>query len=233
VPPWAAGGVFLPTSGLPVVASVHSAVMAATTTRRVGFAKGGTPERSGKRSNLWQRTQRARTIAVERARVGKGGRAAPVPWRTIASRHGITARQAERIYVEFCAWELSQADPLRTVDESILLREALLDQLGEIAVAGDSSSAQVGASKAMLDVDRDRLQLMQAVGRVPRNLRRHQADVEFVTIVDEILDLLERRGVEREALKDIQAIVRAHIDAPAIEGNVTMLPVGKTRGKRP
>lgn len=199
-------------------------VMAATTTRRVGSAKGGTPERSGKRSNLWQRTQRARTIAAERARVGKDGRAAPVPWKTIASRHGITARHAERIYAEFCAWELSQADPLRTVDESILLREELLHTLGALVEEGDSPSAKVGACRAMLDVDRERLELMQAAGRLPRNLARYRAEAEFTTIVDEILDVLDRRGIERAALEDIQAIVRGHLGS-RVEGNVTRLPL--------
>jgi hypothetical protein len=41
-----------------------------------------------------------------------------------AVRHHITAPQAQRIYADFCAWEQSQHDPLRTVDEAILLREA-------------------------------------------------------------------------------------------------------------
>lgn len=197
--------------------------MAKARTRNVLSAKGGPPEQSEKPSNLWQRTQRARKIAAERAKLD--GRGRRVPWRTIASRHNITTRQAQRIYSDFCAWEESQHDPLSTVDEAILLREMLLDRLGELAVSADNSSAQVGACRAMLDIDRERLQLMQAVGRLPRNMARYRADVEFVQIVGEILEALEQRGVGRDAVEEIQAVVRRHIDLGVSEGNVTRLPV--------
>lgn len=202
--------------------------MATTKTRNVASAKGGPPNQSEKPSNLWQRAQRARTIAAERARIDVRGRRSPVPWKTIAARHGITTRQAQRIYTDFCAWEESQHDPLRTVDDAILLREALLDRLGDLAVSGDSSSAQVGACRAMLDVDRERLELMQAVGRLPRNMARYRAEVEFVQIVDEILKTLEGRGVGRDALEEIQTVVHRHIDLHANEGNVRRLPLRTT-----
>jgi hypothetical protein len=199
--------------------------MATTRTRNVASAKGGPPNQPEKPSNLWQRAQRARTIAAERAGIDVRGRRLPVPWKTISGRHGITTRQAQRIYADFCAWEESQHDPLRTVDDAILLREALLDRLGELAVSGDSSSAQVGACRAILDVDHERLELMQAVGRLPRNMARYRADVEFTLIVDEILEALKQHGIDRAGTEDIQAIVRRHIDVPAIEGNVTRLPL--------
>lgn len=202
--------------------------MASTTTRNVA-PRGGHPGPSGKSANLWQRTQRARRIAAERARLDARGRRSPVPWKTIASRHDITARQAQRIYSDFCAWEESQHDPLSTVDEAILLRETLLDHLGELAVSADNSSAKVGACRAMLDMDRERLQLMQAVGRLPRNMARYRADVEFSMIVSEVSEVLERAGVGRETIEEIRQVAQRHLAVPLVEGNVTPLPVRTLR----
>jgi len=170
--------------------------------------------------SLVERVQRARAIAAERAKTDKRGKLAPTPWPAIGRKVGLSERQARRIYDDFQRWERDQHDPLATVDEAILLRAAARDHLAELAVTGDNSCAQVGAAKAMLDADRERLELMQAVGRLPRNLHRFRAEAEFITIAREMFELMRHRGVSDSVLTEIGEVVDRHVQHPSsMNGN--------------
>lgn len=173
-------------------------------------------------TNLWERVQRAKLIAGDRSRVPRR------TWAWIARHRGVSIATAKRIYADYLSWDIEVADPLATVDEGIALFTVMLERLGFEAVEADQASARVGAVRAMNDVLRERFLMLQAAGRLPRNLARYRAEAEFTTIVDEILDVLERRGVERDALEDIQAIVRGHMEGAP--GKVVELRPRKAEG---
>jgi len=179
----------------------------------MSVARGG--HQQDRPPSLVDRVRRARGIAAERAKTDKRGKLAPTPWSAIGEKFGLSERQARRIYEDFCRWERDQHDPLATVDEAIMLREAARDHLGELAVSGDNSSAQVGAAKAMLDADRERLELMQAAGRLPRNLARFRAEADFMTIARQMVELMRKRGVPSDVLDEVRELTQRHVPTSA------------------
>ncbi len=183
----------------------------------MSVARGG--HQQDRPPSLVDRVRRARGIAAERAKTDKRGKLAPTPWSAIGEKFGPSERQARRIYEDFCRWERDQHDPLATVDEAIMLHEAARDHLGELAVSGDNSSAQVGAAKAMLDADRERLELMQAVGRLPRNLHRFRAEADVITIAREMVEVMRKRGVLAEVLQEIRDVAERQL--PQFSVNAT------------
>lgn len=172
---------------------------------------------TGKPTNLLQRVQRARAIAGERAK------RPPTTWTAIAKKFGIGARTAQEIFDDYLSWDVEVKDPLGTVDETIGLFTVMLEQLGHEATSGETSAARVGAVRAMTDIIRERFEMLQAAGRMPRNLSRYRAEAELSAIVRELLDVLERREVPRETLEELKAVAQRHLDQPVAEGNVTPL----------
>jgi len=160
--------------------------------------------------SLVERVQRARAIAAERTKTNSRGKLAPKPWPAIGKQFGISERQARRIYEDFCHTEQDEHDPLAVIGEAIALRTEARDHLASLAVEGDNVCAQIGATRAMVEMDDARLTFMQAAGRMPRNLVRYRADADFKVIVDEMPDVMARNGVAREVLEQMHDVVRRH-----------------------
>lgn len=164
--------------------------------------------------NVWTRSQRAREIAADRAVPTDSGK--PMTWGRIAKKHGITPRQAQRIYAQFLDFEAAKhGDPLAIVDDALLLREALLERLGEIVASDAQETAIVGAARAMREIDVERLELMQAVGRLPRSMTRWQSESDFAEIVRGVLSILEANSIGEPVLRQIQDLVRSRLPAQA------------------
>lgn len=168
------------------------------------------------------RIRLAREIAADRIRTSATGKKLkPLAWKTIAAKHDLSIRQCERIFKDLEGWEAEIADPLAIIQRSIDLRTAAQDKLSQIADDGDSSSARVGAIRQLIETDRDRLELLQAVGRLPKNMARYRAETDFVTIVREMLNVLEREKVPREILAELREIAERHLNTPIGDSNVT------------
>lgn len=175
-------------------------------TSRESETLGGRPENGANgRLSLYDRVVRARAIAVER--VGPK----PTPWPQIAKRHGIGQSTAKAIYAEYLSWDVEVADPFASVDEAIALHTGLLRQLTHEAEYADNSAARVGAAKAAIDVLRGRIELQQAMGRMPVSLKRLRAESDFGTITREVMEVMERRGVGEDVLAEIHETVRRHL----------------------
>lgn len=145
----------------------------------------------------------------------------PRTWKDIAQEQGISARQAQEIYADFQRWDIYVKDPLASVDEAIAFLTALLEELGREILNGDNSNARVGASRAALEVLRQRIELQQAAGRMPRNLHRFRAEAAFVDISRQMIEVMRRRGVAPEVLAEVRDVTERYI--PPARDNHTKL----------
>jgi len=150
----------------------------------------------------------------------------PCTWEKIAVDHDITPRQAQRIYEDFRCWEASQSDPLAVVEEALLLRLAAVERLAELSENADNSSAQLGATKAMIEIDDGRLQLMRSLGRLPKNLLRYHGEREFIAIARQMVDTMRKRGVDPAVIEEIKGLTERALPA----GNVTELRPKEAHG---
>jgi len=172
-------------------------------------AAGGTPP--DRPRTLLDRVRRSQQIAQLRAE-GK-------TWTQVSSEVGLSVKAAQVAHNDYLSWDVEVPDALATVDRSIAIRSAAINRLDEIAHSGDNASAQVGAIRAMLDADRERMELWQAAGRLPRNLHRFRAEAEFIAIAREMFELMHRRGVPGSVLREVGDVVNRHLPHPAINGN--------------
>ncbi len=168
----------------------------------------GTPVRP---RTLLDRVRRAQRIAQLRA-AGK-------TWTQVSDGVGPSAKAAQMAHNDYLAWDVETPDPMMTVDTSIAIRSAAIDRLDEIAHTGDNASAQVGALRLMLDADRERLEILQASGRVPRNLHRYRAEADFMTIFREMVDLMHRLSVPDSVLQEVRELAARHVQHPSRNGN--------------
>lgn len=168
-------------------------------------APGGTPDRP---RTLLDRVHRAQRIAQLRSE----GRT----WTQVSRAVGLSVKAAQVAHNDYLSWDVEAPDALTTVDRSIAIRSAAINRLDEIAHHGDNASAQVGAIRAMLDADRERIELWQAAGRLPRNLRRFRAEAEFITVAREMVELMRKRGVPPEVLAEIREVALRHVPTPSI-----------------
>lgn len=138
-------------------------------------------------------------------------------WTQISNEVGLSIKAAQVAHNDYLSWDVEAPDALATVDRSIAIRSAAINRLDEIAHSGDNASAQVGAIRAMLDADRERLELMQAAGRMPRNLARFRAEAEFVDIARQMVELMRKRNVPSHVLDEIRELTQRHMPTSAID----------------
>lgn len=179
-----------------------------------------TPGGDDEDSQVWLRIRRTEQVLKLRVSVDeKGNKVRPKSWRQIGKILGISYETARKYHADGLKWGERQ-DVLGLVDTEIAFREQILIELSKTYATCRLSnpSAAVGALKAMLDVSHERVQLLQAAGRVPRNLARWRQEAEWTTIVRELMGILERSGADREVLLQLQTLVRRH--APDHADNV-------------
>ncbi|MGI8715202.1 MAG: hypothetical protein ACR2NR_18875 [Solirubrobacteraceae bacterium] len=171
-------------------------------------ASGGTPDRP---RTLLDRVRRAKRIATLRA----DGKA----WTQVADEVGLSVKAAQMAYNDYLSWDVDVPDPMMTVDTSIAIRSAAIERLDEIAHTGDNASAQVGAIRVMLDADRERMEMLQAAGRLPRDLHRFRAEAAFIAIFREMMAVMRHRGVPESVLTELRELTDRHVQHPARNGN--------------
>src|SRR5687767_11736920 len=100
-------------------------------------------------------------------------RARGFAWARIANEHGITERQAQRIFSEQRRNEpsLTARDPVETVEELLLNYEAAIDELAALAHGTGHDGTRLGAIRARVEVLNLRVNLLQALGVLPSDLR--------------------------------------------------------------
>jgi hypothetical protein len=147
-----------------------------------------------------QRSTRNVEVVAARAR-GLG-------WEEIASRFKISSRQARRIVAEYreCQPRLHEVDPIETIEEAFQQYDAAISDLAILSEKTTHSGVKLGAIKGRLDALRAKLDLMAAVGVLPRNLGRLQVEFDARQVAQSILQIFSTFAVPIEAQ---EAVIRA------------------------
>jgi hypothetical protein len=112
-----------------------------------------------------ERAERNAAIVADRAR--------GLSWSLIAQNHDVTDRHARRVAAEqrdTAAPSLLQRDAIAIVEEVLHDFDTAIHELAVLAAETDHDSSRLGAIKARLDVQRSRIELLQMVGALPREL---------------------------------------------------------------
>ncbi len=96
-------------------------------------------------------------------------RASGTTWKEIAEAEGIPTRTAQDILKRYVREIREHEDPMSIYMSTVLLQAKAIEALCLEMETGDSSSARVGAARALTATLRDRLNLLVAAGAVPAN----------------------------------------------------------------
>jgi hypothetical protein len=126
-----------------------------------------------------------------------------LPWSEITLRDGRTERQLRRIVADYekraddgglvAASDLKR-DPVQLIEAAIERLAMLRDAVVGIMLDASTDAMALGAARTWLAVEREYIELLQAVGKLPKELGtfRHLLDVrELATQLDRLLDGLE------------------------------------------
>lgn len=171
---------------------------------------GESPQHDG--SSIWVRMRLTEQVMKLRAtHDGNGNEQRPKTWRAIGKQLGISYETARGYYADGLKW--GEPQPVMDfVDMEIAFRERILVELSNTYSDARKSnpSAAVGALRLMLDVSHERILMMQAAGRIPRNLARFRQEADWTAIVREMMSILERNGIGGEVLLEMRNLVRRH-----------------------
>lgn len=170
-----------------------------------------TPDPSGKMTNF-QRLQRDSGLVQLMKRGVDSTVAGPM--------YGLSPRQARRIYKTYVETleDLNQIDPKEHVEEMLANYDSAISDLALIARDAKNDNARVGATRMRLEAVRGKIELLQSLGLLPKDLGTVTLRDDFVRVVRVILAVLDAFEVDEE-------VQMAIVDAA--EGRKPQLPPGK------
>jgi hypothetical protein len=136
-------------------------------------------------------------------------RARGISWVRIGERHGITDRQARRVVADYrqSRTELRDHDPVAIVEEVLEAQEAALDDLALLAETTTNASVELGAIRSKLQVHRERLELLGAIGVFPRDIGQVGRLIDLREIATRLDRVLNMPDVPRDLRERIIAAV--------------------------
>lgn len=139
-----------------------------------------------------EKTERDAAIFAARAR-GLG-------WARIAGDHGVSERQAQRIYAEYRTARPSPIalKPVEVVEEVLESLSAAVEELAELSASTGHDGTRLGAIKARVEVLTTRTDLLMDVGVLPRDLGRLGREMEVQELVQTIGRVFDDHGVPPE-----------------------------------
>ena len=129
-------------------------------------------------------------------------------WRQIEERLGVrerTGREMERRYFERVAAESAPA-PRRVADEALAALEEKIGELEELALDTKHDHVRLGALRAAADLQRDKLELLARLGRVPASLAAISATTQIQDVMRRFADLLREHNIPDEVVKKFEAL---------------------------
>lgn len=127
-------------------------------------------------------------------------------WDQIAKKEGVPKRTAQDIHRKFLAQVQALQDPRQALIETVYLSTSAIDVLVREMEEGDSSSARVGAARAVLRAQRDRLNLLASVGYLPWNIGARTRYRNARRYGKKISDVLRRNDIPDHVWRQIEAI---------------------------
>ncbi len=145
----------------------------------------------------------------------------------IAERYGISDRQARRICSDYrrTRTPLRDLDPVAVIEEVLEAQEAALDDLALLTETTANDTVKLGAIRSKLDVHRQRMELLGAVGAFPRDIGQ----------VGRLIDLREIAARLNAVLVDVPSELRERVIAAVDPGYVEQAPraLGSRNGSAP
>ena len=133
-------------------------------------------------------------------------RARGLTWATIAERHGVSDRQARAIWKErLTAEPLESLDGLDAITEALLQVEAAIEDLALLAETTRNDPVRLGAIRARLEAQRDRVTLLRLGGYMPATWRAAMTEADIRRMTDTFGEIFRRDDVSDELLHDLIA----------------------------
>ena len=138
----------------------------------------------------------------------------------IAEAEGLTR---QRVYQVVEAWDDVPSVPRDgvavdsggEVRKTIAAFDQAIEDLGAL-VGGDAPvHVKLGAITRAMDVHERRLRLMASAGYIQRNLAAPLIEQETAAMVAGVLEVLRRRGVDEEIVRELMDVARARVRSPA------------------
>jgi hypothetical protein len=140
-------------------------------------------------------------------------RARGLTWDTLAAQFNLSERQCRRVVTEHraAAGSLGDLDVGDVVRDTLDGFEAAIEELALLADSTNHDGTKLGAIRARLDAVKSRLELMQAIGVLPGDLRQLWPEFDAARVACQIVDVLDNHQVSPEVQQEIaQAVERRH-----------------------
>jgi transposase len=136
-------------------------------------------------------------------------RARGLRWATIAERQGLSETMCRKIWRERRSGEdFRSLRPAEVVDETVAQLESVVEELAQLAASTRNDAVRLGAIKARAATLIQRLELLQALGRVPVAPRlRWEIGMEFTA--NAVLAIFDRYEVPHAATQELIDALRS------------------------
>jgi hypothetical protein len=139
-------------------------------------------------------------------------RAAGLTGATVAARNGLAERQCRNVVAKHREeqpppWE---HDPVEVLPGQLEQLDALIERLALVAEQSAHDAVRLGELKAQLTALKQRRELLQATGLMPRNLGLIVQEIDMRRVTDDAVRVLKQHDVSRELVDDLVAALRSH-----------------------
>lgn len=128
-------------------------------------------------------------------------------WSEIAREHGVSQRQAQRIYAEVrtAAPKLGDhLDPAEFVEELLASYDAALADLAVLGRDSKHDATRLGAIRTRIELIETKYATMMATGVLPSSLSQVSLEIDGRKMSTAVIDVLDRHGVSLEAQREIR-----------------------------
>lgn len=134
--------------------------------------------------------------------------------------YGLSPRQARRIYKTYVERleDLHGIDVKEHVEDMLANYDAAISDLALLSRDAPNDSVRVGATRMRLEAVRGKIELLQGLGLMPKDLGTITLKDDYIRVIRTILAVLDAFEVEEQ----VQVAI-----VDAVEGRTPQLPAGK------
>jgi hypothetical protein len=154
----------------------------------------------------YEKVRRDALVVADRAR--------GLTWPTIAARHHLSERQCRSVYADFRRRAGNEPeDPEDEARDAVRLLEAAIEELALLAETTNNDAVRLGAIRTKLDAICRRIELMQALGLLPRDLGLFEDRRDGRLMASALLGVLERHDIAPEVEDEMLDALQVRCDA--------------------
>lgn len=134
-------------------------------------------------------------------------RADAKPWTEIAKLEGKPIRTLQAVLSQYERTTKGHDDPLGIVNETLLLYAEGISIFAEVAATAEMDTARIGAARSMLDAAKGRLELLSAIGKMPRMLSAYRDAADLDRVFRDMGQVLEQHDAPPELMRALLAVM--------------------------